>query len=156
MLDTPAGRLFTQDTWSPHNYSRCPPHNRGHRKDDFLQPRTFSLSLGTIFPDLNLPTMQFVGGDTAEGTLPLLRSFRRGNKGALLAYSVEVDPATATSHGEGTLSTDDLPYKRIIKEVVHSIDVAADFEDSLNDGGRRTWVAIKIVSRQHAHTCRDT
>ncbi|KAF9446786.1 FAD-linked oxidoreductase [Macrolepiota fuliginosa MF-IS2] len=89
----------------------------------------------------------FVGGDTAEGTLPLLYSFRRGNKGALLAYSVEVDPASADSHsGNGTVSKDDLPHKRIIKEMIHSIDVAANFEDSLNDGGRRTWVAVKLTA----------
>lgn len=110
--------------------------------------------LGTVFPDLNLLTIQFVGGDTAEGTLPVLRSFRRGNKGALLSYSVEVDPATAASHNAGTLSTDDLPHKRIIKEMIHSIDVAADFEDSLNDGGRRTWVAVKLVSPKHILFCR--
>lgn len=96
--------------------------------------------------------MQFVGGDTAEDTLPLLHAFRRANKGALLAYSVEVDPATATSHpGDGTVPKDDLPHKRIIKEMIHSIDVAADFEDSLNDGGRRTWVAVKIVSQRNVY-----
>ena len=30
--------------------------------------------------------------------------------------------------------------------MIHSIDVAADFEDSLSGEGRRTWVAVKIVS----------
>ncbi|KAJ3572324.1 hypothetical protein NP233_g3161 [Leucocoprinus birnbaumii] len=89
----------------------------------------------------------FCGGDTAEDTLPLLRAFRRANKGALLAYSVEVDPASATSHSEtGTVSKDDLPHKLIIKEMIHSIDVAAEFEDSLSDGGRRTWVAVKLTA----------
>lgn len=44
------------------------------------------------------------------------------------------------------MSRDKLPHKAIIKEMIHSIDVAADFEDSLSSGGRRTWVAVKIVS----------
>ncbi|KXN86159.1 Proline dehydrogenase 1, mitochondrial [Leucoagaricus sp. SymC.cos] len=89
----------------------------------------------------------FCGGDTAEDTLPLLRAFRRANKGALLAYSVEVDPASATSHsGAGTVSEDSLPHKLIIKEMIHSIDVAAQHEDSLDDGGRRTWVAVKLTA----------
>jgi len=30
--------------------------------------------------------------------------------------------------------------------MIHSIDVAADFEDSLSGEGRRTWVAVKTVS----------
>jgi 2-methylcitrate dehydratase PrpD len=91
--------------------------------------------------------MQFVGGDTAEGTLPLLRAFRRANKGALLAYSVEVDPSSAASPtGNEIVSKDNLHHKQLIKEIIHSIDVAADFEDSLTDGGRRTWVAVKLVS----------
>lgn len=43
------------------------------------------------------------------------------------------------------MSRDKLPHKAIIKEMIHSIDVAADFEDSIRGEGRRTWVAVKIV-----------
>lgn len=87
----------------------------------------------------------FCGGDTAEDTLPLLHAFRRANKGALLAYSVEVDPATWLSE-PGTVPKDELPHKLIVKEMIHSIDVAADFEDSISGQGRRTWVAVKITA----------
>lgn len=46
------------------------------------------------------------------------------------------------------------PYKRIVDEMLHCIDVAADFEeglvfkpsDSLSVKGRRTWVAIKMTA----------
>jgi len=44
------------------------------------------------------------------------------------------------------VSRDELPHKAIMKEMIHSIDVAADFEDSIRGEGRRTWVAVKIVS----------
>ncbi|KAF7784834.1 hypothetical protein Agabi119p4_999 [Agaricus bisporus var. burnettii] len=87
----------------------------------------------------------FVGGDTAEGTLPLLRAFRRANKGAILAYSVEVDPSSVPSHTSNEISKDKLSQKQLIKEIIHSIDVAASFEDALN-GGRRTWVALKLTA----------
>ena len=40
-------------------------------------------------------------------------------------------------------------HKRIVQEMIRSIDVAADFEDSRaranESSGRRTWVAIKLV-----------
>lgn len=37
-------------------------------------------------------------------------------------------------------------YKQQVEEMLASIDVAADFEDSLpSSGGRRTWVAVKMV-----------
>lgn len=44
------------------------------------------------------------------------------------------------------------PHKRIVDEMLTSIDVAADFEDSYarshtqSLAGRKTWVAIKLVS----------
>jgi proline dehydrogenase len=108
-----------------------------------------------VAPYLTLFNHQFCGGETAEGTLPLLRAFRRANKGALLAYSVEADPAAAASHsGAENVSKNNLPHKLIIKEMIHSIDVAADFEDSLNDGGRRTWVAVKLVSQLSINVAR--
>ncbi|KAG6855380.1 hypothetical protein H0H87_003919 [Tephrocybe sp. NHM501043] len=90
---------------------------------------------------------QFVGGDTAEKTLPLLYKLRAVNKGALFAYSVEVDENEAMSASTSKKS-ESSPYKRIVDEMVHCIDVAADFEDGLSGKvhtGRRTWVAVKMV-----------
>ncbi|KAH7103186.1 FAD-linked oxidoreductase [Auriculariales sp. MPI-PUGE-AT-0066] len=78
---------------------------------------------------------QFVGGDTARATLPLLRNLRNNsNVGCLFAYSVEDDEdASGSGH-----------YKARVKETLHCIDVAADFEDEMNSGQRKTWVAIKL------------
>ena len=122
---------------------------------------------------------QFVGADTATEALPLLRSLRSANKGVLFAYSVEVDEKEATgasisprtdgthsSHNNSPrLAADDnkddtstfiAPYKRIVDEMLHCIDVAADFEEGLMSKssnltlpsvqGRRTWVAIKMTA----------
>jgi proline dehydrogenase len=93
---------------------------------------------------------QFVGGDTAQKAVPLLHSLRAANKGALFAYSVEVEEAEATAFAQSHAKhKGPPPHKRIVDEMIHCIDVAADFEDSFTDkstGGRRTWVAIKIVS----------
>jgi len=92
---------------------------------------------------------QFVGGDTAQRVVPLLHTLRAANKGALFAYSVEVDEAEAMAFAHShTMHKGPPPHKRIVDEMIRCIDVAADFEDSLvnqPDGGRRTWVAIKIV-----------
>ncbi|KAK0204224.1 FAD-linked oxidoreductase-like protein [Desarmillaria ectypa] len=89
---------------------------------------------------------QFVGGDTALQTLPLLKNLRSANKGALFAYSVEVDEHEATA--AASLKKVSQPvHKRIVNEMVHCIDVAADFEDGIVAGaaaGRRTWVAVKL------------
>ena len=72
----------------------------------------------------------------------------------MFAYSVEVDEAEAEGHGKkGT----ELVHKRIVEEMIRCIDVAADFEDShaVERGrGRRTWVAIKLVSSRN--TAEDT
>jgi proline dehydrogenase len=91
--------------------------------------------------------MQFVGGDTARACVPLIRRLRKENKGTLLAYSVEVDENEAAG---GTPSPDKRAHKRLVQEMIRSIDVAADFEDSqaraTPGSGRRTWVAIKVVS----------
>ncbi len=89
-----------------------------------------------------------MGADTAEGAIPLLEQFRKENKGCLFAYSVEVDEAAAAGKGKGGKEV--LPmHKQIIQEMVHSVDVAADFEDKHRIGrslrGRRTWVAVKLV-----------
>lgn len=82
-------------------------------------------------------------------------------KGTLFAYSVEVDEdeasgssgATSSSIHDSTIaSSTSLPiHKRIVEEMVHSIDVAADFEDGILGeqglkGGRRTWVAVKLTA----------
>ncbi|KAI0791689.1 FAD-linked oxidoreductase-like protein [Abortiporus biennis] len=88
---------------------------------------------------------QFVGGDTAHGTLPLLESLRAENKGCLFAYSVEVDEEEAAGKGK---SEKELVHKRIVQEMIRSIDVAADFEDAHNGNsfkGRRTWVATALL-----------
>ncbi|KAK7034780.1 hypothetical protein VNI00_012187 [Paramarasmius palmivorus] len=89
---------------------------------------------------------QFVGGDTAQETVPLLRALRQVNKGALFAYSIEVDEHEATAHSaeEEERSGAQTNY------------VAADFEDEILRGaqtGRRTWVAVKMTALlPDAHT----
>lgn len=90
---------------------------------------------------------QFVGGDTALQTLPLLKNLRSANKGALFAYSVEVDEHEATATATSPKKASQPVHKQIVNEMVHCIDVAADFEDGIVAGataGRRTWVAIKL------------
>lgn len=95
--------------------------------------------------------------------MPLLQALRHQNKGALFAYSVEVDEYGATSansdangkakSGEGAATLPEnakLPaHKRIVEEMLRCIDVAAEFEDETgktNESmGRKTWVAIKVV-----------
>ncbi|KAG9310351.1 FAD-linked oxidoreductase-like protein [Chiua virens] len=96
----------------------------------------------------------FVGGETARAAFPLLATFRSQNKGALFAYSVEVDEHEAagatsrTDEGPSSGKTHGQPvHKRIVDEMIRSIDVAADFEDqfgTLQVAGRRTWVAVKL------------
>ncbi|KAJ7223277.1 FAD-linked oxidoreductase [Mycena pura] len=90
---------------------------------------------------------QFVGGDSAAETLPLLKVLRTANTGALFAYSVEVDEAQATATAAAGASQSS-PHKAIVAEMLHCIDVAADFEDSLGatQAGRRTWVAVKLTA----------
>ncbi|EPQ61156.1 FAD-linked oxidoreductase, partial [Gloeophyllum trabeum ATCC 11539] len=95
----------------------------------------------------------FVGGDTAEDCLPLLEQYRAENKGCLFAYSVEVDENEAAGKDAGGAAKDVQPvHKRIVQEMIHSIDVAADFEERhvVNPAdpakGRKTWVAIKLTA----------
>ncbi|KAF7796593.1 hypothetical protein EIP86_007774 [Pleurotus ostreatoroseus] len=97
---------------------------------------------------------QFVGADTAESSISLLETLRKENTGCLFAYSVEVDEKEAagkTSKGKAKQPV----YKRIVQEMIHSIDVAADFEDKhLPPGssqGRRTWVAVKLSALLPRH-----
>ena len=76
----------------------------------------------------------------------MIRQLRAENKGSLLVYSVEDQVDVSTS---GTRSLREPVHKRIVQEMIRSIDVAADFEDSRaranESSGRRTWVAIKLV-----------
>ncbi len=77
-----------------------------------------------------------------------MKSLRSANKGALFAYSVEVDEHEATAAAASPKKVSHPVHKRIVNEMVHCIDVAADFEDGIVAGataGRRTWVAIKLV-----------
>lgn len=70
---------------------------------------------------------------------------------------MEVDENEAAGKTGSTSSVsepiNELPlHKRIVEEMIHSINVAADFEDQQQHGtsrnksvGRRTWVALKLV-----------
>ncbi|KAJ7599308.1 FAD-linked oxidoreductase-like protein [Mycena floridula] len=89
---------------------------------------------------------QFVGGETAPEMLPLLHNMRSENKGVLFAYSVEVNEPEGKMDGPP-------PHKRIVQEIINSIDLAADFEDELRKSqgrighkGRRTWVAVNMTA----------
>ncbi|KAJ7599312.1 FAD-linked oxidoreductase-like protein [Mycena floridula] len=80
---------------------------------------------------------QFVGGETA----PEIEQ-----TGVLFAYSVEVNEPQRKKHGPP-------PHKRIVQEIINSIDLAADFEDELRKSqgrishkGRRTWVAVNMTA----------
>ncbi|KZP26013.1 FAD-linked oxidoreductase [Athelia psychrophila] len=107
--------------------------------------------LGTITEALVRHTFfaQFVGGDTAQAALADCGKMRVGSdggggRGVLFAYSVEVDE-DAPPPAPGSVS----PHQAIVEEMIHSIDVAADFEDRLADAqpsGRRTWVAVKMTA----------
>lgn len=80
----------------------------------------------------------------------MLKNLRAENKGCLFAYSVEVDESEA----EGNAKVQKEPvHKRIVQEMIRCIDVAADFEDGYSkDKGRRTWVALKLVSASSIST----
>ncbi|KAF8480788.1 FAD-linked oxidoreductase [Russula ochroleuca] len=88
---------------------------------------------------------QFVGGDTAYECLPSIRRLRAENKGALLTYSVEADTNEITG---GAHPSGETLRQHILQEMLRSIEVAADFEDSYArenpSSGRTTWVAVKL------------
>ena len=90
-----------------------------------------------------------MGADTAEEALPLLEQLRAQNTGCLFAYSVEVDENEAAGKGKEQAKNQSPVYKQIVREMIHSIDVAADFEDRHlpvgSNTGRKTWVAVKLV-----------
>lgn len=60
---------------------------------------------------------------------------------------MEVDENSAADGGR---STGEPVHKHIVQEMIRAIDVAGDFEDSqaheIIGSGRRTWVAVKLVS----------
>ncbi|KAG1772231.1 FAD-linked oxidoreductase [Suillus placidus] len=90
---------------------------------------------------------QFVGAETADGALPLLAFLRAENKGVLFNYAVEVDEKEVA--GQASVERQRV-HKRIVKEMIRSIDVSADYEDGrdLLQGGhtgrRRTCIAVKL------------
>ncbi|KAF9221317.1 FAD-linked oxidoreductase [Gyrodon lividus] len=97
----------------------------------------------------------FVGGETVHEIYPLFPELRKDNKGVLLVYSVEVDENEAAgAERQGEEEAKDLGqpiHKRIVDEMIKSIDVAADFEDGLDSGaggviGRQTCVAVKLTA----------
>ncbi|KAG2069893.1 FAD-linked oxidoreductase [Suillus decipiens] len=89
---------------------------------------------------------QFVGADTTNGVLPLLTSLRTENKGAIFAYTVEVEE----EGGAGQTNVERRPaHKHFVEEIIRSINASADFEDGMDGSqnghiGRRTWVAVKL------------
>lgn len=89
---------------------------------------------------------QFVGGDTAEGALPVLAQLRRNNIGALLAYSVEVDEDQANNAKLTGSRSPTQGYMPNVEETIRSIDIAADFEKQFpSQFSGKTWVAVKLV-----------
>ncbi|EKM60545.1 uncharacterized protein PHACADRAFT_246555 [Phanerochaete carnosa HHB-10118-sp] len=97
----------------------------------------------------------FVGAETAEEAIPLVKQLRAENKGCLFAYSVEVDEHEAAGKAARKGKNVQPVYKQSMQEMIHSIDVAADFEDKhLPPGsskGRRTWVAVKLTALLPSH-----
>lgn len=74
--------------------------------------------------------------------IPVIHQLRTEFKGSLLAYSVEVDETKAGTVGNPS-------HSQMVEEIIHSIDAAADYEDTLSTPAERsTWVAIKLVRHQ--------
>jgi hypothetical protein len=113
----------------------------------------FSNRLFLLFPTWMSLTLrdavQFVGGDTARDCLPSIRKLRAKNKGALLAYSVEADANEIADGARTSRPSGGTPH--IVQEMIRAIELAADYEDSQIredlSSGRRTWVAVKLVSK---------
>ncbi|KIJ45063.1 hypothetical protein M422DRAFT_29919 [Sphaerobolus stellatus SS14] len=101
---------------------------------------TEAIVRSTFFP-------QFVGGESAEETLPLLSQMRRDHKGVLFAYSVEVDEAQVDGKAVEILDAGTEIHRLNVAETIKCIDVAGDFEDKVaSQSGRKTWVAIKLTA----------
>ncbi|KAG8957617.1 hypothetical protein FRC03_009968, partial [Tulasnella sp. 419] len=64
---------------------------------------------------------QFVGAETAEGTIPLLEQLRSEDKGVIFGYSVEVDEKAAASQGSSPLELTST-YRENVEEMIRSID----------------------------------
>ncbi|KDQ17664.1 hypothetical protein BOTBODRAFT_29830 [Botryobasidium botryosum FD-172 SS1] len=91
---------------------------------------------------------QFVGGDSAAETVPLIEALRRQGKGVLLGYSVEVDEAAASGKPKSA-SGEPVGYKRNVLEMMRSVDVVGEFEDSVGAAGnmgRSGGVALKLTA----------
>ncbi|KAJ7148903.1 hypothetical protein C8R46DRAFT_1311053 [Mycena filopes] len=90
----------------------------------------------------------FVGGDSATETLPLVHALRSAKTGTVFSYSVEVNEEERVAPFESGPSRDSSHQKAILDAMLHCIDVAADFENSLGvkQTGRRTWVAVNITA----------
>lgn len=84
--------------------------------------------------------------------MPLLEELRAQNKGCLFAYSVEVDEKSASTSAQQAKGAGVAQYRKNVEEMIHSIDIAAAFEDMQATAGldpsrgRKTWVALKLVS----------
>ena len=66
--------------------------------------------------------------------IPVLRALGAKNKGALLAYSVEVDDRAAVSIDSDDISGQgNAPHKRFVEEMIRAVDTIADFEGSLEN-----------------------
>ncbi|KZT61796.1 FAD-linked oxidoreductase [Calocera cornea HHB12733] len=74
---------------------------------------------------------QFVGGETAEELLPLMRDLRQQNKASILTYNVEVDEAPGA----------EAQWKRNIDETKRSIEVMGQYA-----AGQGGIVAIKLTA----------
>lgn len=95
---------------------------------------------------------QFVGGDTAVDTIPIIRRLEKENIGTMLVYSAEVDEDKFEATYRSTPHQSYPAHKRIVDEMIRCIDVAAQCNES-RSGTRpgnmqkaNTWVAIKLVS----------
>ena len=74
--------------------------------------------------------------------IPVVHQLRTEFKGSLLAYSVEVDET------KGGI-VENSSHSQMVEEMIHGIDAAADYEDTLSTPAERsTWVAIKLVRHQ--------
>lgn len=75
-----------------------------------------------------------------------MKQLRSEDKGCLFAYSIEVDESEAAGNSTPKLGRTPV-HKRIVEEMIQSIDIVADFEDELKSSPRerKTWVAVKMV-----------
>ncbi|KAJ3733210.1 FAD-linked oxidoreductase [Lentinula guzmanii] len=86
---------------------------------------------------------QFVGGETPQDCVPLLKQLCAENKGGILTYSVEVGQATSTE----TTQEGRARVKDIVRQTIQSIDAVANTMDAqpATTGDRSLWIAIKLT-----------